>query len=86
MRFLPLNKRVLVVPVDDEVKDTDLIIPETQKEPPKKGRVEEVSPDVTLVSKGDLVEYMGYCGELRIVDGVECFILLQEDILGKWEA
>ena len=93
MGIRPLGDRVLVKP--DEVEDLKLsggiIIPDTAKEKPQRGSVIAVGKG-TLgddgkytpleVKAGDVVLYGKYSGSDVKIDGEECLIMRESDILG----
>jgi chaperonin GroES len=88
----PLNDRVIVTPLAaDEKTAGGVILPDTAKEKPNKGKVLSVGPGRTLddgkvvalgVKKGDVVYYGKYSGTEVKVSGEEFKILREEDILG----
>ena len=92
MKLKPLNDRVIVSPLEaDEKTAGGVIIPDTAKEKPNKGKVIGVGPGKTLedgkrvglaVKAGDVVYYGKYSGTEVKVSGVEYKILREEDILG----
>ena len=79
----PLADRVLIEPMEAETKTASgIIIPDTAKEKPQKGKVVAVGPgtkdeDMT-VSVGDAVLYSGT--DLKL-DGIDYLIMRQSDIL-----
>ncbi|MEI8063923.1 MAG: co-chaperone GroES [Verrucomicrobiota bacterium] len=91
MSVKPLGDRVLVQPIEqDEVKKGGIIIPDTAKEKPQEGKIVAVGPgkheDGKLVpmnvKKGDRVLYSKYGGTEIKIDGKECLIMREDDILG----
>ena len=91
MSVKPLGDRVLVLPIEqDEVKKGGIIIPDTAKEKPQEGKIVAVGPgkheDGKLVpmnvKKGDRVLYSKYGGTEIKIDGKECLIMREDDILG----
>lgn len=95
MKLKPLNDRVIVSNLAAEEKTAGgVILPDTAKEKPNKGKVLSVGPGKTLedgkvvalaVKKGDVVYYGKYSGTEVKVDGDEFKILREEDILGVEE-
>jgi chaperonin GroES len=87
IKFKPLADRVLIEPVQAEVKTTSgIIIPDTAKEKPLKGTVIAVGPgkkdESMTVKKGDAVLYGQYSGtEIKIENG-EYLIMKESDIYG----
>ena len=91
MSVKPLGDRVLVQPIEqDEVKKGGIIIPDTAKEKPQEGKIVAVGPgkheDGKLVpmnvKKGDRVLYSKYGGTEIKLDGTDCLIMREDDILG----
>ena len=92
MKLKPLNDRVIVTPLAAEEKTAGgVILPDTAKEKPNKGKVLAVGPGKTLddgkrvalaVKTGDIVYYGKYSGTEVKFGGEEYKILREEDILG----
>lgn len=86
LNIKPLADRVLIEPVAAETKTASgIIIPDTAKEKPQKGKVVAVGPgtkdeDMT-VSVGDSVLYGKYAGTELKLDGEDYLIMRQSDIL-----
>jgi chaperonin GroES len=81
----PLADRVLVEPAPAETKTAGgLIIPDTAKEKPMKGKVIAVGngkPDEPMTVKvGDTVLYGKYAGTELQIDGKEMLIMRESDI------
>lgn len=81
----PLADRVLVEPAPAETKTAGgLIIPDTAKEKPMKGKVIAVGngkPDEPMTVKvGDTVLYGKYAGTELQIDGKELLIMRESDI------
>lgn len=81
----PLADRVLVEPAPAETKTAGgLIIPDTAKEKPMKGKVIAVGngkPDEPMTVKvGDTVLYGKYAGTEIQIDGKELLIMRESDI------
>jgi len=90
MTLKPLGDRVLVRPEDtDEALPSGLVIPDTAKEKPQEGSVLAVGPGAYFegkripldVKEGDRVVFSKYGGTEIKVDGEECLILSERDIL-----
>ena len=89
----PLDDRVVVEVLEAEEKTAGgILLPDTAKQKPQRGRVLAVGPGklndngqrATLsVSKGDEVIYGRYAGNDIEVDGKEIKILRESDILAK---
>ncbi len=82
----PLDDRVLVEPMEAETKTASgIIIPDTAKEKPQKGKVVAVGPgtkDVEVTLKvGDTVLYGKYSGTELKLDGADYLMMRQSDIL-----
>lgn len=81
----PLADRVLVVPAPAEEKTASgIIIPDTAKEKPQKGKVVATGPGKTdepmTVKVGDHVLYGKYGGTEVTVDGIDYMIMRESDI------
>ncbi|MFH1885530.1 MAG: co-chaperone GroES [Pseudomonadota bacterium] len=91
MKIKPLNDQVLVKRVEMEAKSAGgIIIPETAKEKPQKGKVVAVGPGKVNddgsrapmeVKKGDLVLFGKYAGSELKIDGEEHIFMRESDIL-----
>lgn len=82
----PLADRVLVEPAQAETKTASgIIIPDTAKEKPQKGKVVAVGPgtkdEPVTVKVGDMVLYGKYAGTELKLDGVDYLIMRESDIL-----
>ncbi len=82
----PLADRVLVEPAAAETKTASgIIIPDTAKEKPQKGKVVAVGPgtkdEPVTVKEGDMVLYGKYAGTELKLDGVDYLIMRESDIL-----
>ncbi len=93
LNLRPLDDRVVVEPLEAEDKSAGgILLPDTAKQKPQRGRVLAVGPgklrdsgERTAVSvvKGDEVVYGRYGGNDIEVDGREIKILRESDILAK---
>lgn len=90
MAIKPLGDRILIRPLNDtEEKVGSLYIPDTAKEKPQEGKVEEVGPGRTEDGKvippevkvGDRVLYGKYSGTEIKHNGQEYLIVRESDIL-----
>ena len=82
----PLADRVLVEPMEAETKTASgIIIPDTAKEKPQKGKVVAVGPgtkdEPMTVSVGDTVLYGKYSGTELKFDGSDYLMMRESDIL-----
>jgi len=82
----PLADRVLVEPAPAEEKTAGgIIIPDTAKEKPQKGKIIAVGngkPDEPMtVKKGDTVLYGKYSGTELSLDGTDYLMMKESDIL-----
>jgi len=94
MKIRPLHDRVIVKRVEeDQVSKGGIIIPDTAKEKPMKGKVVAVGPGRKLengetraltVKPGDTVLFSKYGGTDIKIDNEEHLILREDDILGIW--
>lgn len=92
IKVRPLHNRLIVQRLDEDEKTRGgIIIPDTAKEKPQKGKVLAVGPGKVLengtkvkmtVKKGDQVLFGKYAGTEITVDGKENLILKEDDILG----
>jgi chaperonin GroES len=95
-RIRPLHDRVIVKRVEESEQKSKggIIIPDTAKEKPQEGQVLAVGSGrredgkvIPLdVKTGDRVLFGKYSGSEIKIDGDECLILREEDILGIVEA
>ena len=86
MNIKPLADRVLVLPAQAEEKTASgIIIPDTAKEKPQRGKVVAVgngTKDETMIVKpNDTVLYGKYVGTELELDGEKYLIMRQSDIL-----
>ena len=91
MNVKPLGDRILVKPLAAEEKTTSgIVLPDTAKEKPQQGEVLAVGTGRLLesgqkvdleVKVGDKVIYSKYAGNDIKVDGEECIILNERDVL-----
>lgn len=87
----PLGSRVLIEPVEqDEVTTGGIVLPETAKEKPQKGKILSVGPGdrdeggkrIPLdVKVGDIVLFAKYAGTEIKVEGKKLLILKESDVL-----
>jgi chaperonin GroES len=96
MKIRPLQDRVIVKRLDDEDEKTKggIIIPDTAKEKPQRGKIIAVGKGkqnddgkvVPLdVKKGDVILFGKYAGSEIKLDGEEHLIMREDDILGVLE-
>jgi len=94
MKLKPLGDRLLVKPVEEEeTTASGLVIPDTAKEKPQKGKVLAVGDGgledgkrIPLdVAEGDEVLYSKYGGTDITVDGEDLLVLRESDVLAKVE-
>lgn len=90
MKLKPINRKVLVKRIEEEVKKGGIIIPDTVKEKPQKGKVIEVAKvkedeDPMQVKKGDKILFGKYAGTEIEIDNEEYLIMSEEDILAVIE-
>jgi chaperonin GroES len=93
MKIEPLDDRVVVEPMEAEEKTKGgILLPDTAKEKPVKGKVLATGPGrltdkgeriAPAVKKGDTVVYAKYGGTEIEVDGKDLIILRETDILAK---
>lgn len=95
MKIRPLDDRVLVKPLEAEEKTQGgIVLPDTAKEKPQKGKITAVGPGKLLengermplsVKVGDLILFGKYSGSDIKVEGDEFKIMKESDILAKFE-
>jgi len=83
----PLADRVLVQPMAAETKTASgIIIPDTAKEKPQKGKVVAVGPgtkdNAVTVKVGNTVLYGKFSGTELKLDGTDYLMMRESDILG----
>jgi len=86
MKMKPINDRVVVQPAKAEAKTTGgIIIPDTAKEKPQRGKIVAVGPGKDgiklTVKKGDTVLYGKYSGQEINYEGKDYLIMKEDDIL-----
>ncbi len=86
VKIKPLADRVLVEPMEAETKTASgIIIPDTAKEKPQKGKVVAVGPGTKdneiTVAVGDTVLYGKYSGTELKLDGTDYLMMRESDIL-----
>ena len=94
MKVRPLQDRILVDRIDEEVKKGGIIIPDSAKEKPQQGkviavgsgRVDDDGKRIPMdVKKGDIILFGKYSGnEIRIGDD-EHLIMREDDVLAVIE-
>jgi len=88
MKHKPLKDRVLIEPFEAEEKTASgIIIPDSAKEKPQKGKVVAVGDgkkdEPMTLKEGDMVVYGKYAGTEITIDGNDYLILREDDILLK---
>ncbi|MFL5820816.1 MAG: co-chaperone GroES [Solirubrobacteraceae bacterium] len=97
MKLKPLGDRLIVQAVEEEeTTASGIVLPDTAKEKPQKGKVlavgdgklhEESGKRTPLdVSEGDEVLYSKYGGTEIKVDGEDLLVLRESDVLAKVES
>ena len=87
INFKPLADRVLVEPASAEEKTASgIIIPDTAKEKPQKGKIIAIGngteENKITVKVGDQVLYGKYSGTELNINGVDYLIMKESDIFG----
>ncbi|MEA3311261.1 MAG: co-chaperone GroES [candidate division WOR-3 bacterium] len=94
MKIKPLQDRILVERVEEEETVGGIIIPDTAKEKPQKGKVIEVGPGrkdekgkpIPLELKpGDVILFNKYAGTEIKVEGKEYLLMREDDIMALVE-
>jgi chaperonin GroES len=93
LKIRPLDDRVVVEPLEAEEKTAGgILLPDTAKQKPQRGRVVAVGPGklsdkgeriALSVVKGDEVYYGRYAGNDVQVEGKDLKIMRESDILAK---
>jgi chaperonin GroES len=93
MKIEPLDDRIVVEPIEaDKVTKGGIVLPDSAKEKPVKGKVIATGPGRLLdtgkrvevaVKKGDVVVYARYGGTEVEIDGKDYVILRESDLLAK---
>ena len=96
MSLKPLGNRVVVEPIEmEEMTSGGIVLPETAKEKPQKGKVLSIGPGerdekgarVPMdVKAGDVVLYAKYAGTEIKVEGKKLLILKESDLLAIVES
>jgi chaperonin GroES len=91
MTLKPLGDRVVIELLEEEeTTKGGIVLPDTAKEKPQKGKVLAVGPGRVLdsgqrvaleVKEGDKVLFAKYCGTEIQLDGKELMILQERDVL-----
>ncbi len=85
MKIQPLADRVLVLPAKAEEKVGGIIIPDTAKEKPQRGKViavgEGTKDDKMVLKEGDEVLYGKYSGTEIENEGEKYLMMRQSDVL-----
>lgn len=92
MKLKPLNDKVVVTRIEEQEKTAGgIIIPDTAKEKPQRGKVIAVGPGKIdengkripmELKKNDHVLFAKYAGTEISLDGVEYLIMREDDVLG----
>jgi len=93
MKLKPLGDRLIIKPVEEEeTTASGLVLPDTAKEKPQKGKVVAVGDGAIAedgsrrpldVAEGDEVLYSKYGGTDITVEGEDLLVLRESDILAK---
>jgi len=88
MNFRPINGRIVVIPSEAKEKTSGgIYLPDTAKEKLREGEVvavaEKAVEDVTV---GDHVIYKDFGGVEVKIEGKDCILLVEDDLLAKYEA
>ena len=85
MNIKPLADRVLVQPAPAEEKVGGILIPDTAKEKPQRGKIvaagDGTKDDPMVLKDGDTVLYGKYAGTELEVEGEKYLIMRQSDVL-----
>ncbi len=96
LNLKPLGSRVVVEPIEQEdITASGIVLPETAKEKPQRGKVLSIGPGdrdesgkrIQMdVSVGDTVLFAKYAGTEIKLDGKKLLILRESDLLAIVEA
>ena len=85
MKVRPLADRVLVLPAQAEEKVGGIIIPDTAKEKPQRGKIvavgEGTKDEKMILKENDEVLYGKYAGTEMEWDGTKYLMMRQSDVL-----
>ena len=89
MNIKPLADRVLIVPAPAEEKVGGIIIPDTAKEKPLRGKVvaagNGTKDEEMILKEGDTVLYGKYAGTELEYEGTKYLMMRQSDVLAVIE-
>ncbi|MBR6963930.1 MAG: co-chaperone GroES [Prevotella sp.] len=89
MNIKPLADRVLILPAPAEEKIGGIIIPDTAKEKPLRGKVvaagNGTKDEEMILKEGDTVLYGKYAGTELELEGEKYLIMRQSDVLAVIE-
>ena len=89
MNIKPLGDRVLVLPAQAEEKVGGIIIPDTAKEKPQRGKIvatgNGTKDEEMILKEGDIVLYGKYSGTEIELDGEKYLMMRQSDVLAVVE-
>ena len=80
--FKPLGKRLLVEEITENTTQTGIILATKQTEKPMKGKIVEVSDEISTLSVGMVVFYSKYAGVNTEIDDKPYIVLQEGDVLG----
>jgi len=90
-KLRPLGDRVVIEPIPrEDMTKSGIVLPDTAKEKPKRGKVVAVGDGKLLdsgeraafsVKKGDEVVFTSYAGSEIKIDGEELLIMGEDDVL-----
>lgn len=92
MDLKPLGDRLIVQAIEEEVTASGIVLPDSAKEKPQRGKVIAVGDGALRdsgeripldVSEGDEVLYSRYGGTEIVIDGEEMLVLRGDDVLAK---
>src|SRR5512136_595276 len=90
MKIRPLQDRILVERIEEEIKKGGIIIPDSAKEKPQQGKVIAAGPGKIdekgnripmEVKKGDTILFGKYSGNEIRIDDKEYLIMREDDVL-----
>jgi chaperonin GroES len=88
MKIRPINGRILVKPFESKDKTSGgIYLPDAAREKLQEGEVVAAAKDATdEVAVGDRVIYKEFSGAEVTMEGKEYILLIEEDLLAKYES
>ena len=89
-KIQPLGNRIILEPIEVDSKTAGgIIIPDTAKEKPQRGKIlycgNGLKDEPMFVKVGDTVLYGKQAGQPIEVDGIKCLIMREEDVMAIYD-